>query len=246
MTWYYARGGQRFGPVEHSELQRLAAAGQLTASDLVWRSGLPDWRPAGQTQELAPMFQPVPPAPSVPPPPQYTPPPQHTPPPAPYGTPPYGAVPQPAPGYGATPYPTGLPQYASFGARLGAFLIDQLILLVVGFVFGFVVGLAIAGSGGDVEEATVLIQLMGAVIGWLYYALQESSSQMGTVGKRALGLRVTDLSGQRIGFGRATGRHFGKILSALALLLGFILMISDPRRQTWHDKMAGCLVMRVR
>jgi uncharacterized RDD family membrane protein YckC len=69
---------------------------------------------------------------------------------------------------------------------------------------------------------------------------------MATFGKRLLGLRVTDLQGQRIDFGRATGRHFGKIISALALLLGFITMISDPRKQTWHDKMAGCLVLRQR
>ena len=71
MTWYYARGGQRYGPVEQAELQRLAAAGQLVANDLVWRSGLPDWLPAGQTPELASLFRPSAPPPYVPPIPSY-------------------------------------------------------------------------------------------------------------------------------------------------------------------------------
>ena len=144
------------------------------------------------------------------------------------------------------PYPAAGPQYASFGARLGAFLIDQVILLVAGFILGFGVGIFVAVSGGDVEDFAPLLNILGLVIGWLYYALLESSSHMSTFGKRALGLKVTDLNGQQISFGKATGRHFGKILSALALLLGFILMVADPRRQTWHDKMAGCLVLRTR
>ena len=75
MLWYYARNGQRFGPVEEAEIQRLAQTGQLSAADLVWKPGLPEWQPAGQTQELAPLFRPAAPVPSptpvasVPPPP---------------------------------------------------------------------------------------------------------------------------------------------------------------------------------
>lgn len=250
MTWYYARGGQRYGPVEQAELQRLAAAGQLVANDLVWRSGLPDWLPAGQTPELASLFRPSAPAPYVPPPPPQTPPPYTPPPysPPPYSPPPsaYQAGPQPVPGYGAASYPTSGPQYASFGARLGAFLIDQVILLLVGFGLGFAAGIVLAVSGEDLDGIGPVFNLLGLVIGWLYYALQESSPHMSTFGKRALGLKVTDLNGHPITFGRATGRHFGKILSALALLLGFILMVADPRRQTWHDKMADCLVLSTR
>jgi uncharacterized RDD family membrane protein YckC len=119
--------------------------------------------------------------------------------------------------------------------------------MIVGGAIGFVVGAAIGFGGGAIDTGSeMLLNLVGVFIGWLYYAALESSSQMATLGKRVLGLRVTDLQGQQISFLQATGRHFGKILSALPLLLGFILMISDDKKQTWHDKMAGCLVLKQR
>ena len=139
------------------------------------------------------------------------------------------------------------PEYASFGSRFAAFLIDQILLMTVGAAIGFVSGAMIAAGGSEVNiGAQMLLNLVGVAIGWLYYAGLESSSQMATLGKRALGLKVTDLQGQRVDFLHATGRHFGKILSALPLLLGFILMISDEKKQTWHDKMSGCLVLKSR
>lgn len=61
------------------------------------------------------------------------------------------------------------------------------------------------------------------VMGWLYSAVLESSSMQGTLGKKALGLVVTDMDGRRISFGRATGRYFAKFLSAMILLVGFMM-----------------------
>jgi len=104
----------------------------------------------------------------------------------------------------------------------------------------------VAGGGGEPTGYEWIIQVISIVISWLYYAGLESSSQMGTLGKRLLGLKVTDLEGQPIGFGRATGRYFGKILSAIPLGLGFFMMLADEKKQTWHDKMAGCLVVKER
>lgn len=53
MQWYYVRGGERFGPVEESELRRLARAGHLAAADLVWNSGMgPAWVPAATVPGL--------------------------------------------------------------------------------------------------------------------------------------------------------------------------------------------------
>ena len=62
--------------------------------------------------------------------------------------------------------------------------------------------------------------------------------------KKALGLSVTDLSGNRIGFGRATGRYFAKILSGLILLIGFIMVAFTQRKQGLHDMLAGTLVYK--
>jgi uncharacterized RDD family membrane protein YckC len=71
----------------------------------------------------------------------------------------------------------------------------------------------------------------------------ESSSRQATVGKIALGLRVTDLNGERITFLRATGRYFGKIISGMILYIGFIMAAFTEKRQALHDLMAECLVV---
>jgi len=242
MLWYYARNGQRFGPVEEAEIQRLVESRQLSGSDLVWKPGLPEWRPAGQVPDLASFFQAAAPAPPPPPPTapaDFSP---YAPPAAPLTSPPL----YPAPMFGAVT----TREHASFGARFLALLIDQILLGCVGGLLVFFVGFAqIAGSGGSGADMTGVQWITNAIsilIGWLYYAGLESSSQMGTLGKKILGLKVTDLEGQRIDFGRATGRHFGKILSAIPLGLGFFMMLADEKKQTWHDKMAGCLVVKER
>jgi len=59
----------------------------------------------------------------------------------------------------------------------------------------------------------LIFSLVVIVLQWLYYALMESSAKQGTVGKMVLNLKVVDLAGNKITFGRATGRFFGKILS---------------------------------
>ena len=96
-----------------------------------------------------------------------------------------------------------------------------------------------AAAGGN-----LLANLLSVVVGWLYYALMESSGMQATLGKKALGLIVTDESGQRISFARATGRYFAKIVSALILLIGFIMVAFTERKQGLHDKLAGTLVVR--
>jgi uncharacterized RDD family membrane protein YckC len=81
------------------------------------------------------------------------------------------------------------------------------------------------------------------ILQWLYYALMESSNKQATLGKLALGIVVTDLSGGRISFGRATGRYFGKIISGLILYIGFIMAGLTEKKQALHDIMASCLVV---
>ena len=85
--------------------------------------------------------------------------------------------------------------------------------------------------------------LLALAIGWVYFAAMESSPLQGTLGKLALRIRVTDLGGDRIGFGQATGRYCGKFLSALLLFAGFVMAAFTERKQGLHDKLAGCLVV---
>lgn len=149
--------------------------------------------------------------------------------------------------------------YAGFWRRFGAMIVDGIILNVAFLIIGFVLGLigfsffdsvelssetadmSASVSGG--YELSPLGSLISIAVTWLYYALMESSARGATLGKMALGLRVTDLDGNRIGFGRATGRHFGKFVSALILMIGFIMAGFTKRKQALHDIMAGCLVV---
>ena len=145
--------------------------------------------------------------------------------------------------------------YAGFWKRFVACLIDCLILGFVQFVV-FIPFLGLLGIGlfshDDFEGPGWIFALIGAymgaaitiaIAGWLYYALMESSSKQGTLGKMALNIKVTDMAGNRISFGRATGRYFGRFISAFILYIGFIMAGFTQQKQALHDIIAGCLVI---
>lgn len=85
--------------------------------------------------------------------------------------------------------------------------------------------------------------LMIVTLMWTYFAAMESSKLQASVGKLALGLKVTDLYGRRVSFGRASGRFFGKYLSTFLLGIGYLMAAFTFRRQALHDLIAGCLVV---
>ncbi len=91
---------------------------------------------------------------------------------------------------------------------------------------------------------TALAAILAGLSIWLYEALMTSSSKQGTLGKMALGMKVTDLRGARISFARATGRFFAKILSGMILNIGYIMAGFTERKQALHDMIAGTLVLR--
>jgi uncharacterized RDD family membrane protein YckC len=66
------------------------------------------------------------------------------------------------------------------------------------------------------------------------------------VGKLAMGIRVTDLEGRRISFWRAVGRYAAKIVSAMILLIGFLMVAWTRRKQGLHDMLANTLVLNGR
>lgn len=161
----------------------------------------------------------------------------------------------PAGGYAAAP--AQIVAYAGFWLRFVAWIIDRVILQIA---FSFIALPLMATSGlRDIilyhppqtpEELLALFSSLSKLIflavafNWLYYALLESSAWQATIGKKALGLEVTDLGGHRVSFARATGRYFGKIISALILWIGYIMAGFTARKQALHDMMAGCLVIR--
>ena len=138
-------------------------------------------------------------------------------------------------------------EYAGFWRRSAALSIDAILLGIVQAVVMmiFMGGAMVADGGEEAAGAAVLtINLAMVVIGWLYFAIMESSKPQATLGKMLIGIVVTDANGQPIGFGRATGRYFGKILSSIILGIGYLMAAFTKRKQALHDIMAGCLVVR--
>jgi uncharacterized RDD family membrane protein YckC len=91
----------------------------------------------------------------------------------------------------------------------------------------------------EVVHAVIML-----IIFWLYFSVFESSRIQATPGKWICRLLVTDLSGRKISFGRATGRYFAKTVSALPYLVGYSAAAVSRRKQAWHDMMSGCVVLR--
>ena len=85
--------------------------------------------------------------------------------------------------------------------------------------------------------------MINMICGWLYLALSESSTKQATLGKMAMGIKVTDLHGDRISLGRASGRCLAKIVSTVIVLIGYLMIAFTRRKQGLHDIMAGCLVV---
>jgi uncharacterized RDD family membrane protein YckC len=126
--------------------------------------------------------------------------------------------------------------YAGFWRRVAAYILDGLILSIV------LVPLALVFR--DPEQQASVSSPVSIAISWLYFAFMESSERQATVGKMALGIVVTDLDGNKIGFGRATGRFFAKYLSFLILFIGVIMVAFTQKKQGLHDMIASTLVVK--
>lgn len=133
--------------------------------------------------------------------------------------------------------------YAKFSVRLVAFLIDWILLSILSALALTVLGLPLVPDIYD-YEARLKMNFISIVIGWLYYAGFESSSYQATPGKQIMGIFVTDTEGYAITFSRATGRFFGRLLSGLLLLIGYIMAAFTERRQALHDILAKTLVLK--
>ncbi len=154
--------------------------------------------------------------------------------------------------------------YAGFWWRFLAYIIDDLIISFVNFILiapvWVLFGLSVAGviHREDYEHCPEWLGIVGPAISliiyavfvsilvkWLYFALMESSKYQATLGKMAIGIKVTDMTGHRISFARATGRYFGKIISGMILYIGYMMAGFTEKKQALHDMMAETLVVKV-
>jgi uncharacterized RDD family membrane protein YckC len=142
--------------------------------------------------------------------------------------------------------PAGTLGYAGFWRRAVGLVIDGIVLALIGIPTGLVLAMALPdGSGAATRAARSAVAMATYVLlTWIYFAAMESSPWEATLGKRAIGLRVTDSSGARLRFRRASARWFAKILSCLSFGLGFLMAAFTARRQALHDLLTDTLVVR--
>ena len=236
MEVWIGRDGERHGPYTDGDIRQWLRSGQVSRDDLGWYEGLADWQP------LSVLF------------PEEV---RSTPPPAFTASSAPGALPQ-------TTTAT-LEDYAGFWKRVAAYILDAIILYIPSLLIQKIMG-------GDAAEAAMKQAQLSApddphlmltafsqyydtmlpavliitVMTWLYFAFCESSAWQATIGKLALGIRVTDMQGARISLPRAFGRYPAKYLSAFILCIGFLMVTWTQRKQGLHDMVVGTLVLNGR
>jgi len=154
----------------------------------------------------------------------------------------------------------GIPRnFADPVKRLVAYIIDALILGVVSSLIASI-GMApmimsLAGTAiFQNPEAAMGVTLAGiglfmlsllaiAALFFLYFAVQESGKHQATFGKRAMKLYVTDMNGNRLTFGKALLRVFGRIVNSFTMLIGYAICLWTDYKQGLHDMIAGTLVL---
>jgi uncharacterized RDD family membrane protein YckC len=129
------------------------------------------------------------------------------------------------------------PSYGGFWIRFLAYIVDSLLIIVACAAIS--AGAAFAGDIGAL--VSLLVFLAGPFV---YFAALQSSPRQASLGKALVGLKVTGVDGGRIGFLRALGREAAKLISAFALMIGFLLAAFTQRKQALHDMVASTLVVR--
>lgn len=158
--------------------------------------------------------------------------------------------------------------YAGFWLRFIALIIDTIViqilqsmvviplLAIIGLTFLIPTGFDDFINGGNFTEDDMWVLLpailstafsivfLSKAIQILYFSLMESSKHQATLGKLALGIKVTDLEGNRIDFVRSLFRQLGKILSSMLMFIGYLMTAFTPKKQALHDVLSNCLVVR--
>jgi uncharacterized RDD family membrane protein YckC len=247
MKWYYVENGQQAGPVEETQLQELIQGGRLRGDTLVWHEGMAAWQPFSAVcpPEFAAAVGASPVGTSAPP-----------------GETteavcaecgnifrkedmiPHGGVficanckpvfmQKMAEGAAIN---TGQLRYAGFWIRFVAKFVDGLILAVPLVAIMFFVGLRAAGNpGSGVPDILGLVAQLGYYVLSMIYSIFFVGKYGATPGKMACKLRIVTATGEKVSYGRATGRFFAEVLSGLICYIGYIMVAFDSEKRALHD-----------
>jgi len=257
MNWYYVEAGQQAGPVDDARLEELSRSGKILNDTLVWREGMENWRMYGEVKPPGADALAVPPVVVA----------------AGARLAPGEAVcaecgrtfrAEDMIRYGSihicaeckpvfmqklaegAKVNTGALNYAGFWIRVGAKLIDG-IIIGVPFI-PFIMYFAIRGAAerqpdlGKFQVFQLLFQFayIAAKIGYEIFFLGKYGA---TPGKMACGLRVVTPEGGRFGYGRATGRCFAEMLSGMICYIGYIIVGFDDQKRALHDHICNTRVI---
>jgi uncharacterized RDD family membrane protein YckC len=141
------------------------------------------------------------------------------------------------------PAPAVATGYASFCQRLLALILDGIIVSIPANIFAASLGasIAITGGGFHYRSGGSGLQTLFFIF---YEALLIAYWNGQTIGKKAVGIRVVARGGQPVPLGMAFVRCLMKVVSGMVLCLGYLWMLWDPNKQTWHDKVADTYVVR--
>ena len=132
--------------------------------------------------------------------------------------------------------------YSGWGRRVGAYLLDSLVLFVPLLI------LIIAFAAADIWAGVVVAYLAVLVLPFVYFTVMHGGASGQTYGKRWLGIRVvSDETGDSIGYGRAFGRYAIIVVFSIffiPLLLDYLWPLWDTKNQALHDKVVGSVVVR--
>jgi uncharacterized RDD family membrane protein YckC len=156
-----------------------------------------------------------------------------------YGQPGYGQMPA-APGYGQPQgygYPPGpVAPLASWGIRVGAYLIDILPTIVL-----YVIGFALAKT-----SSAIFLILLLAILGWTIYNRWYMGGTTGqSLGKKVTNIKlISEQTGQPIGMGMAFVRDLAHFVDGIICYVGFLFPLWDAKKQTLADKIVGTVVIQ--
>jgi uncharacterized RDD family membrane protein YckC len=148
-------------------------------------------------------------------------------------------------------------QFAGFWRRFAAYWLDSLpITLLVGAFFYFFLGFDaklhhyLARGFRDQQaraeflDARNTVRDISLATYLVYCAVMEATALRGTLGKLLLGIEVVNSDGSALSFSQAAKRNLLKILSFLVCGLGCLWIAWSPKKQSWHDMLAGTFVVK--